>query len=239
MDAILSDFRRALAVGDGYGVAATITPVPPPKDAGRLYAFHRSTNVFSVQSDIRQAIASYNNMGMTKPEINSWTEVYVAYWKAVGEVLNAEEIAYQGQKDGDWSKVYDSWKDVINALIKGYSAGSFPAWTIPCLYVAAKFLRIFSIKADESIARVKGKVSFNAGFSDDITGTIGKNDKLEDAARQINRIFSLCISDRYVAIYLHTCTSLVLRPVSGNPWKIPGSGPSTTLPTSSSRRTSS
>ncbi|EOD52020.1 putative cop9 signalosome complex subunit 12 protein [Neofusicoccum parvum UCRNP2] len=197
MEPILSDFRRALAAGDGYGVAATITPAAPPKDAGRLYAFHRSTNVFSVQSDIRHGISSYNsNLGLTKAEVGAWTEVYVTYWKAVAEVLNAEETSHQGQKEADWSKVYDAWKDVINALIKGYSGGHFPAWTIPCLYVAAKYLRIFAIKADENAAKAKGKASFNAGFSDDITETMGKNDKLEDAARQINRLFSLCISDR-------------------------------------------
>lgn len=197
MEPILSDFRRALAAGDGYGVAATITPAAPPKDAGRLYAFHRSTNVFSVQSDIRHGISSYNsNLGLTKAEVGAWTEVYVTYWKAVAEVLNAEETLHQGQKEADWSKVYDAWKDVINALIKGYSGGHFPAWTIPCLYVAAKYLRIFAIKADENAAKAKGKASFNAGFSDDITETMGKNDKLEDAARQINRLFSLCISDR-------------------------------------------
>lgn len=196
MDAILTDFKRAFATGNGYGVAATITPVPPPQDAGLLYAFQRSTNVFSVQSDVRHGISSYNNVGLTKAEINAWTEVYVAYWKAVGEVLNAEETSCQGLKDADWSRVYDVWKDVLNALIKGYSGSHFPSWTIPCLYVAAKFLRIFAIKSDETAAKAKGRAGFNAGFSDDIADTMGKNDKLEDAARQINRIFGLCISDR-------------------------------------------
>lgn len=202
MDVILADFKRAFLECNGYGIAATITPVHPPKDAGLLYAFHRSASAFSVQSEVRSGIKYHNSsIGLTNAEINAWTEVYVAYWKAVAEVLNAEETSRQAQRDAEWSRVYDVWKEVLNALIKGYSGSHFPAWTIPCLYVAAKFLRIFAIKADETAAKAKGRAGFNAGFSDDIADTMGKNDKLEDAARQINRIFGLCISDRYVAIH--------------------------------------
>jgi hypothetical protein len=58
-------------------------------------------------------------------------------------------------------------------------------------------LRIFAIKADDQ-ARSGGAVTFHAGFQDDVVGDFGKNEKLEDAARVINRIFTLCISDRYV-----------------------------------------
>ncbi|KAL1617354.1 COP9 signalosome (CSN) subunit [Diplodia seriata] len=195
MDAVLGEFSRAFAAGNGYGVAATITPVPPPNAAGFLYAFHRSTTLASVQTDIRHRLPSNNPIGLSKAEIGAWTEVYAAYWKALGDILSAEETSYQGQRDADWPKAYETWKEVVNALIKGFSAGHFPAWTIPCLYVAAKFLRVFAIKADESLAQAKGK-NFNAGFSDDITDTMGKNDKLEDAARNINRMFGLCISDR-------------------------------------------
>ena len=36
MEAVLNDFKRALEAGDGYGVAASISPIPPPSDPGRL-----------------------------------------------------------------------------------------------------------------------------------------------------------------------------------------------------------
>ncbi|KAK8222434.1 COP9 signalosome complex subunit 12 [Phyllosticta paracitricarpa] len=195
MDALIDSFRRARAGGDGYALASTITPVPPKKDAGLLYAFYRSTNAFSVQSDVRHRLASNHALHMPKAEASAWTEVLVAYWKAIGEILAAEETTFQ-KRDADWAKVYDAWKDLVNALIKGYSANHFPAWTIPCLYVASRYLRIFAIKADEVAAKAKTKPTFSSGLQDDIAGTFGKNDKLEDAARQINRIFSLCISDR-------------------------------------------
>ena len=101
----------------------------------------------------------------------------------------------------DWTKVYEAWKDVANTVIKGYSSGVLEAWTLPVLYTAGKHLRTFAIKADEITRAGGGDASFNAGgFQDDIASDSGKNEKLEDAARVINRMFTLCISDRYVAI---------------------------------------
>ncbi|KAK8187458.1 uncharacterized protein BKA78DRAFT_255929 [Phyllosticta capitalensis] len=195
MDAVIDSFKYARAEGDGYALADTITPVPPKKDAGLLYAFYRSTNAFSVQSDVRSRMGPRSVLHMNKAEAEAWVEVFGSYWKAVGEILAAEETTFQ-KRDADWAKVYDAWKDVVNTLIKGYSGNNFPAWTLPCLYIAARYLRIFAIKADEAAAKAKSKPSFSSGLQDDIAGTFGKNDKLEDAARQINRIFSLCISDR-------------------------------------------
>jgi len=55
-------------------------------------------------------------------------------------------------------------------------------------------LRIFAIKADEGAANGSGNVT---NFQDDLNPEAEKNEKLEDAARQLNRIFQLCLSDRY------------------------------------------
>ena len=71
----------------------------------------------------------------------------------------------------------------------------FDAWTIPCLYSTCKYLRIFAIKADVS-SKQKGEATFNTGFEDDVVDEEGGNEKLEDGARQINKVFGLCLSDR-------------------------------------------
>jgi hypothetical protein len=101
--------------------------------------------------------------------------------------------------------VYEAWKDVVNALVKGYNSTAFYAWTIPCLYVAGKYLRVFAIKADDSAALQTGNgLAYGGGIQEeDAFGTGGKHEKLEDAARQINKIFGLCVSDRYVKSTLH------------------------------------
>ena len=92
----------------------------------------------------------------------------------------------------NWSRVYESWKDLANAVIRGYSNNSFEAWTIPCLYVTGKYLRVFAIKADKS----GSSTSDTIGFEDDFNPDAGKNEKLEDAARVLNRMFQICLSDR-------------------------------------------
>lgn len=82
---------------------------------------------------------------------------------------------------------------MTNALIRGYTNCGFEAWTVPCLYVAGKYMRIFAIKADETAST--NTVSFN-NYQDEINPDSEKNEKLEDAARVLNRIFNICLSDR-------------------------------------------
>jgi hypothetical protein len=89
---------------------------------------------------------------------------------------------------------------MTNALIRGYTNLGFEAWTVPCLYVAGKYLRNFAIKADESAA---ASTSLVTTFQDDFNPEAEKNEKLEDAARVLNRAFNICLSDRYV----HASTS--------------------------------
>jgi len=86
---------------------------------------------------------------------------------------------------------------MTNALIRGYTNCGFEAWTVPCLYVAGKYMRIFAIKADEATGVSTGVVS---NFGDDFNPEAEKNEKLEDCARQLNRIFQLCLSDRSVIL---------------------------------------
>lgn len=82
---------------------------------------------------------------------------------------------------------------MTNALIRGYTNCGFEAWTVPCLYVAGKYMRIFAIKADESASTVPNLVT---NYGDDFNPDAEKNEKLEDAARVLNRIFNICLSDR-------------------------------------------
>lgn len=209
MEAVFSGFEQAHSVGNGYLLASIITPAPSTANPGRLYEIVKSSTPQRIQADVRYATVYNSQVGLTKAEAQAWQDVLVAFWKTVVELLLAEELTNQGRlNDAQWSKVYDIWKEFVNAIIRGYSSGVFAAWTVPCLYVAGKFLRTFAIKADEQAAITQGDVTFNDGFQDDMVDAIGKNDKLEDAARQINRIFSLCISDRSVNMTFSTIRTL-------------------------------
>ena len=200
MDIISRDFRMAHMNCSGPLLATTITPVAPLDDPNRLIRFFESSSNLAVSTDVRSCLLAHPNIELrfTKSECNAWVDVYVAYWKATGKILAVDD----GEKGG-WSKVYELWKDVANALIRGYSNSGFEAWTIPCLYVTARYLRAFAIGADEE-QKVGNGVSFGIGIQDDMAGDHGKNEKLEDAARIINRIFTLCISDRYVSFLRNT-----------------------------------
>lgn len=91
--------------------------------------------------------------------------------------------------------MYEAWKEMALALVRGYNNAEFEAWTVPCLYVTGKYLRIFAIKAD---SETESNGAVGADFQDDFDPESGKNDKLEDAARLLNKMFQLCLSDRYV-----------------------------------------
>ena len=214
MDILFQVFEQAQRDGSGPLLSTTILPLAPPNDPNRLRTLFSSTNSLSVQQMIRAGLLAHTNteIRFSKAEGNAWVDVYVAFWKAIGELITVEESVRP-----QWEKVYEAWKEVTNALIKGYSSAGFEAWTVPCLYVAGRYLRIFAIKADEA-SRSKNALGINTVMHDDIAGDWGRNDKLEDAARVINRIFNLCISDRYAAHYkqylierFSTCAELLNR----------------------------
>jgi hypothetical protein len=83
---------------------------------------------------------------------------------------------------------------MTSQLVRGYTNCAFEAWTVPCLYVAGKYMRIFAIKADAATGNDTGTVTT---FQDDFDSEAEKNEKLEDAARQLNRIFQVCLADRF------------------------------------------
>lgn len=199
MDQIFTDFRQAHQWGSGSLLKSTLLPLPTPARPDRLTSFYESTNKLNVGSDIRAQIFNRYHPAyrLSRNEGEAWIEVYVAYWRAVGEILIVQDAIARGKShEAPWTKLYGLWKDMTTALIKGYSNGQFQAWTLPCLYVAGKYLRVFAIRADEQTTRTEGNVTFNSGYQDDVVGDVGQNEKLEDAARMINRIFTLCISDR-------------------------------------------
>ena len=196
MDALFHDFKQAYYVRNGPLLADTLSPIPLARDPRRLKLFYEQSDIYSISTDVRYQVTHYDKtVQIPKTEANAWVDIYISYWKALGPILAADDHLH----GTDWNAVYDGWKEVANALIKGYSSGNFSSWTVPCLYIVGRYLRVFAIKADEHARSASGGVQMKTeGFQDDIASDIGKNEKLEDAARVINRIFTLCISDRYV-----------------------------------------
>lgn len=193
MSSVFDDFAQGQKLGSGAILASALTPTAPAEYPSRLYSFYRFSNAARVSSDLRYTLFQANGLKLPKQEQNTWIDIFTAYWKAVSEIVNFEI----SPSDASWAKVFDAWKDLTNVLIRGYTNGGLQAWTLPCLYVVGKYLRTFAIRADAELESL-GSVGFGNRFQDDIASEFEKNAKLEEAARVINRMFTLCLSDRYV-----------------------------------------
>ncbi|KAJ5183393.1 hypothetical protein N7492_001009 [Penicillium capsulatum] len=186
MGNIAKDFRSAYRDGSGAGLAAVLAPIVTAQEPHRLRSFYNSTNEAYINEDLKDALFQTFRPRPPRNEQNAWVEIFTAYWHAVGELLRWED------RDPNASAVaiFNAWKKLCNALIRSYSgSASFAAWTVPCLYTAGKYLRIFAIKADEE---VMARADF--GLQEDLTAD--SNAKMSDAALVINRMFTLCLNDR-------------------------------------------
>lgn len=192
----LSPFYEAYASGLAQPVAHFFSPVAPAHDPGRLYEFFRASNDNKIDGDLRYAFKYDKRLHMSNKESTAWVEIIENYWRAVKEIIRADEAANQGRLNENHAvTVYSTWKDLTGAFIKYITDNTLPAWSIFTLYFTANHLRKLAMRADEQLAEAKPVTPSN-GFSDDIVGTVPQNQKLEEAARVFNRIFALCLGDR-------------------------------------------
>lgn len=196
MQAALAPFQEAHATALAQPVANFFSPVAPAHDPGRLYDFIRASNDVQVDGDVRHVLKHNKTTRMTQKESSAWGDIIVSYWRAVKEIIKADEASNQGRLGAtQYVAVYDAWKDLTSSFIKHISGGALPAWAIFTLYFTANHLRRIAIKADDQLAKSK-PAAVNNSFSDDIVTTVAQNQKLEEAARVFNRIFALCLGDR-------------------------------------------
>ncbi|KAE8351170.1 hypothetical protein BDV28DRAFT_137713 [Aspergillus coremiiformis] len=191
MTSVFEDFEQGQRIGSGPRLAAALTPVAPAEYPERLQSFYRFSNAARVSSDLRYSLFQANGLKLPKQEQNAWIDIFSAYWAAVGEITKFAD----SPSTASWVKVFNFWKSLANVLIRGYSNFGLQAWTVPCLYVVGKYLRSFAMKADAELSS-QDAVAFGDNFQDDIAADFGKSAKLEESARIINRMFTLCLSDR-------------------------------------------
>ncbi|KAK4160984.1 putative COP9 signalosome complex subunit 12 [Cladorrhinum sp. PSN259] len=199
------EFAEAWENNEGYRLAQTINP---DVGAAQLAKIHQSIDPDggnwknSQEDNVKGAIkrglqsSSARVKGLGNDEIKGWTDVYYAYWSATGCLARARA---QGPTPGSellWGESFEQWKKLVNALVQGYNSYGFEAWTIPCLYVAGKHLRLIAIQADEERSKSTFENDSANAFQDDFDPETDKHQKLEDCARVLNRVFSTCLNDR-------------------------------------------
>ncbi|KAK5992909.1 Protein CSN12-like protein [Cladobotryum mycophilum] len=193
MNDLFKDFANAHYEQNGYLLAQTLSPVSPVDQPHRLRAVCQSTNSHSVKGDVKHFIktSTSHKRSIDHDEVKGWVEVYAAYWNAVSEIVAGES------GKSSWTKVYDSWKELTSILIRGYNNSGFEAWTIPCLYVVGKYLRLFAIKSDIERSRNSTDVSTgNSLIQDDFDPETDTQSQLRDCEQHLKRIFTLCLNDR-------------------------------------------
>jgi hypothetical protein len=92
MDILFGDFREAYKNCNGYQLSETLVPLPSNQPDGRR-EFFLGSNAASIRNDIRHNIF-YDNTGFVKlpsDQGNAWVDVYIAYWKSIGEILKVQE----------------------------------------------------------------------------------------------------------------------------------------------------
>ena len=93
MNELFEDFAKAYAQQNGYLLAQTLSPIPPPDGPHKLRSIWQSTNPHSVKGDVKHFIKTSlsHRQSMDHKELNGWVEVYTAYWAAVSEICSGED----------------------------------------------------------------------------------------------------------------------------------------------------
>ncbi|KAI0409905.1 PCI domain-containing protein [Xylaria palmicola] len=195
MDGLIRQFRAAYAATNGEQLAQTLNPDTRAHSA-KLRAIWANGDPRSMTSDLNflfhQDQARFS-IRLSKDETSGWYAIYTAYWKAVGEILAVEGL--RGSAHSSWAKVYDAWKEVTLLTIRGYTNHEFENWTIPCLYVTGRYLRLYAMRADAERALSNEDTAID-DLQDDFDPQAEEHKSLEDCARHLNRIFQVCASDR-------------------------------------------
>ncbi|KAI1375321.1 PCI domain-containing protein [Hypoxylon crocopeplum] len=197
MDSLIREFRTAYTGMKGDRLAETLRPDTQIYLDGLLALWGRG-NIRDATSDINFLFYTEpSRLRLSQEETAGWVEIYLAYWKAVGEILAVEGHLPSDSKPSksSWTKVYEAWKGLTLQVIRGYTHYEFENWTIPCLYVAGKYLRIFAIRADAERKSNNEDITATV-MQDDFDPESEENKLLEDCTRHLNRIFQTCLNDR-------------------------------------------
>jgi COP9 signalosome complex subunit 12 len=92
MDALIREFRKAYAGERGNDLAKTITPDLTDSPEKLLSVWGSARNAQAIKDDLQFLFVRDKSaqLRMSREEAQGWQEVYLAYWKALGEILAVE-----------------------------------------------------------------------------------------------------------------------------------------------------
>ncbi|KAK5631551.1 hypothetical protein RRF57_007265 [Xylaria bambusicola] len=185
MDGLIRQFRVAYAATNGEQLAETLSP-DTEAHSSRLRAIWGRGDARSMTADLNFLFhqdQARHSIRLSKEETSGWLAIYTAYWKAIGEILAAEGLRSDAQSS--WAKVYIAWKELTLLTVRGYTNHDFENWTIPCLYVTGKYLRLFAMRADSERSLNSDDMAVD-DLKDDFDPQAEEH---KNCARHLNRIF--------------------------------------------------
>lgn len=90
MDRLFREFGRAVTDGNGNALAATLAPVSPADEPYWLRNIWNGAGHQDAKAVIKRKIQS-NTAGLSHSEVQGWTEVFYAFWKAIGQILVVQD----------------------------------------------------------------------------------------------------------------------------------------------------
>ena len=90
MDKLFREFGQAVRRYNGKELSATLCPAAPADDSYRLRNIWNGAGYQDAKTIIKRKIQN-NSDGLTHNEVMGWTEVYYAYWKALGQILLVQD----------------------------------------------------------------------------------------------------------------------------------------------------
>lgn len=92
MDTLIQDFRHAYSGLKGDQLAETLRP-DTQLLANKLLSIWGRGDAKAAQTDVQYLFyQDHSRPRLSKEETTGWYEIYLAYWKAVGEILAAEGL---------------------------------------------------------------------------------------------------------------------------------------------------
>lgn len=93
MDTIVDELVAAYKSMNGYDLASTLSPDPFEKRPKARENYHKEMNSRNINDLVRNVISNESALRnlMSKEERNGWIEVYASYFKALREIIAAEE----------------------------------------------------------------------------------------------------------------------------------------------------
>lgn len=91
MDSIFQEFGDGFSRQNGYQLAETLTPELPNDLLREIW---RSASDRDIKTILRRGIqssASAAGFKLSHDEVQGWVEVYISYWKAIGELLAVQD----------------------------------------------------------------------------------------------------------------------------------------------------